>query len=243
MLDFLRKIRRSLVNSGSMQKYTLYAIGEITLVVIGILIAVNINNWNEDRKDRIKERSVLLELMKTLDRNCRDLERLLLNSRSSNSSSEIIISVLENKLPFDDSLNRHFHNARLLNSILTLSRVGYENLKNAGIDIIQTDTLRNEIIELYEGTYSLMNQIITYFSGIAQERQKLIDQLFVINDDQGQLTLVPFDFDKLLTDNNYLAVIKSIKVHRNFITSNLERSLRKSQRVLQLVNNELNYSK
>ncbi len=57
MLTFLRKIRKSLIESGSTRKYFLYAIGEITLVVIGILIALQINNWNESRKnhERIRE--------------------------------------------------------------------------------------------------------------------------------------------------------------------------------------------
>tara|TARA_Y100000385_G_C13099534_1_gene643585 strand:- start:2936 stop:3121 length:186 start_codon:yes stop_codon:yes gene_type:complete len=52
MLTLLRKIRKSLIDSGSSRKYLLYAIGEIALVVIGILIALQINNWNESRKDR-----------------------------------------------------------------------------------------------------------------------------------------------------------------------------------------------
>ena len=46
-----------------------YAVGEIVLVVIGILIALQINNWNEWRKDRVKEKSILLELKETVDQN------------------------------------------------------------------------------------------------------------------------------------------------------------------------------
>lgn len=49
MLTFLRKIRRSLIESGSSSKYLLYAIGETLLVMIGIQMALQINNWNEDR--------------------------------------------------------------------------------------------------------------------------------------------------------------------------------------------------
>jgi hypothetical protein len=49
MINYLRKIRRGLVKTGSTQKYMIYAIGEIALVVIGILIAMEINNWNEAR--------------------------------------------------------------------------------------------------------------------------------------------------------------------------------------------------
>jgi hypothetical protein len=46
MLKFFRRIRRKLLDEGSLRKYLVYAIGEITLVVIGILIALQINNWN-----------------------------------------------------------------------------------------------------------------------------------------------------------------------------------------------------
>ncbi len=52
MLTLLRKLRRSFIESGSARKYILYAVGEIALVVIGILIALQINNWNEGKKTR-----------------------------------------------------------------------------------------------------------------------------------------------------------------------------------------------
>lgn len=50
MLSFFRKIRKSLIDQSSARRYLVYAIGEIALVVIGILIALQINNWNEARK-------------------------------------------------------------------------------------------------------------------------------------------------------------------------------------------------
>ena len=50
MIKFFRNIRKSLLNEGKTSKYLKYAIGEIVLVVIGILIALQINNWNEHRK-------------------------------------------------------------------------------------------------------------------------------------------------------------------------------------------------
>lgn len=67
MLQFFRKIRKSLIDSGSAQKYMLYALGEILLVVIGILIALQINNWNIERQDRKEE----LEILKDLQRDFR----------------------------------------------------------------------------------------------------------------------------------------------------------------------------
>ena len=56
MIKFFRHIRKNLLNEGKTSKYFKYAIGEIILVVIGILIALQINNWNELRKyDRLKD--------------------------------------------------------------------------------------------------------------------------------------------------------------------------------------------
>ena len=54
MIKFFRKIRQRLLTENRLGKYLLYAIGEILLVVIGILIALSINNWNEERKNEEK---------------------------------------------------------------------------------------------------------------------------------------------------------------------------------------------
>ena len=62
MLNFFRKIRLSLLGSNSTGRYLLYAVGEILLVVVGILIALQINNWNETRKNRAKELKALIDL-------------------------------------------------------------------------------------------------------------------------------------------------------------------------------------
>ena len=73
MLNFLRKIRRSLLESGSAGKYLLYAIGEIALVVIGILIALQINNWNEQRKKATTIHGHLQSLAKAVEQDVREL--------------------------------------------------------------------------------------------------------------------------------------------------------------------------
>ena len=62
MIKFFRKIRQRLLTENKFSKYLLYAIGEIVLVVIGILIALSINNWNEEQKNRFEEKNLLLEL-------------------------------------------------------------------------------------------------------------------------------------------------------------------------------------
>ena len=62
MINFFRKIRKQLADDNMPLKYMRYAIGEIVLVVVGILIALSINNWNEEQKNRFEEKNLLLEL-------------------------------------------------------------------------------------------------------------------------------------------------------------------------------------
>ena len=62
MIKFFRKIRYDLMEKNKTGKYFKYAIGEIVLVVIGILIALQINNWNEQRKQNSQERYILNQL-------------------------------------------------------------------------------------------------------------------------------------------------------------------------------------
>ena len=63
MIKFFRKIRQTLLSENNFRKYLLYALGEIILVVIGILIALQINNWNEQRKLK-QQQKVVLEALK-----------------------------------------------------------------------------------------------------------------------------------------------------------------------------------
>ena len=84
MIHFFRRIRQSLISDEStntsgnrFSKYLLYAIGEIFLVVIGILIALQINNWNEGKNDRQKEIHYLESFKSDLLANQEELERVI----------------------------------------------------------------------------------------------------------------------------------------------------------------------
>ncbi len=67
MINFFRRIRKKMADDNKPIKYMRYAIGEIILVVIGILIALQINNWNEDRKELNEEQKIVFSLNEKFD--------------------------------------------------------------------------------------------------------------------------------------------------------------------------------
>ncbi len=66
MIKFFRIIRQKLIAEGNLRKYAFYAIGEILLVVIGILMALQVNGWNEARKDNIEQKALLVNFVEDL---------------------------------------------------------------------------------------------------------------------------------------------------------------------------------
>tara|TARA_R110001632_G_scaffold43376_1_gene109875 strand:+ start:36096 stop:36818 length:723 start_codon:yes stop_codon:yes gene_type:complete len=108
MIKFFRKIRQNLLMENKTSKYFKYAIGEIILVVIGILIALQINNWNEDRKQHQQAIQYLKEfkkdlqsdtlqfnyMIRLLEVNVKAEDRILRRTKSSKNNVGDIIQVL-----------------------------------------------------------------------------------------------------------------------------------------------------
>ncbi|WP_245963005.1 DUF6090 family protein, partial [Ulvibacter antarcticus] len=63
MIKFFRKIRQKMLTENKFSKYLIYAIGEIALVVIGILIALSLNNWNQKKSERNSETQYIFSLI------------------------------------------------------------------------------------------------------------------------------------------------------------------------------------
>ena len=91
MLTFFRRIRKELHNSGAAKKYLTYTVGEIALVVIGILIALQINNWNEDQKTQKQLDTLLVDLIETIEDDVRWFHRIqTANSFRANSLTYVL---------------------------------------------------------------------------------------------------------------------------------------------------------
>lgn len=87
MLKFFRKIRQNLLSEGKTGRYLKYAIGEIVLVVIGILIALQINNWNENRKNNLLEQQLLKALLTEFETNLANLDQVIMFNDSNIKNS------------------------------------------------------------------------------------------------------------------------------------------------------------
>lgn len=152
MIKIFRNFRKKLVNEGKTVNYLKYALGEILLVMIGILLAVQVNNWNENRKTKIEEIKTLKELQSDLAQNLLDIDGNIDYLNDCKNSNEIILYHIDNKIPYNDSLNYHFSN---LFPYITfnVNQTTYESLKQKGFDLISNDSLRIIISDLYANKF------------------------------------------------------------------------------------------
>jgi len=149
MINFFRKIRQRLLTENKFSKYLLYAIGEIVLVMIGILLALQVNNWNEERKEHSKIKKYAKSLILDLEADIVETKIRL------GQVEEIIISL--------DSLTSYVRNKNI-NEISNLdvfiltryliyrphqwnrSTIG-ELKSSGGLSYIQNDLLSKKIVE------------------------------------------------------------------------------------------------
>jgi hypothetical protein len=238
MLTFLRKIRKSLIDSGSARKYILYAIGEIALVVIGILIALQINNWNEWRKDRVKEKEVLEDVLKNLIRNNEIIRSSLNMMDGFDKSSEIVLWTIREKKPYVDSLNAHFfHSTRSGGLLFPLSTEGYESYKNSGFDIIQSKLLKDQILKLFEVTYKTIKEKTQWTMDMVVVYDEYFHSIFTaVKRDE----YIPIDYEALLNDLRYQGLIVNIKeMIRGWYKVDVIEALESSEILIKVIQNEL----
>lgn len=221
-----------------------YAIGEIVLVVIGILIAISINNWNEYQKERETEAKVLKEVVENLEANILRLQSMIERCNIDNQSADIILSLINNGISYSDSLNRYF--PRALNPPdegSFLSYVGYESLKNVGFEIIQDNELKKEIINLFEGFYLDLKAKYNRAGKLSPEMTSFRRKHFLARSDpELGRTFLPLDLDNLITNKQFDSQLVELKGIRGWITQSLDQCLEETQRALKLIEDELKKS-
>lgn len=94
MINFFRKIRQKLIDEGNLKRYLLYAIGEIVLVMLGILLALQFNNWNEGQRNYKGETVALIELRNEFDSNYKSFLKVLDQKKKAQEVLYAYLSIL-----------------------------------------------------------------------------------------------------------------------------------------------------
>jgi hypothetical protein len=225
MIKFFRKIRQKLLSENKFSKYLLYAIGEILLVVIGILIALQINNWNQNRLKGEKEIQILKSFETQFQNDISEFDASLKFYEVASKSIDIIIRHLENKIPYNDSLNQHFYLSTRFYGDSDLDNNVFESLKSLGVDLISNPDIRKRIVKLYEDDDEwIVNFEIVYRDFLFDASEIIFNTRF--EDYWGgayeDLTysdgkMIPLNYKSLQTDQKYLYFIRTQKNHLGWL--------------------------
>ena len=214
-----------------MFKYSRYAIGEIVLVVVGILIALYINNWNEERKERKSEHLVLAEIKENLIYDLNDFESNLTHFNNKVLSSGNLLKAFENDLPYHDSLGYFFSYLNVYPHFSSKMN-GYKLLQSKGLGILTNNELRNKITTLYEDRYQYLltfeKERVVYnkgplthamkpYLGINELLPNKIPTSFSVHGSVNILLDIGFfrnirDYDQLKEDREFHSMIKESEI-------------------------------
>jgi hypothetical protein len=172
MLKFFRKIRHKLLDQNKIGNYLKYAIGEIFLVVIGILIALQVNNWNEDYKNQKRELSYLNNFQQDLEADSIRLFELKNDLEKAAHSKRVFLDFKEGRISAQDSLKYHFSNQYNIANYFTPNSTTLDELKNSGgLVLISNKTLRRQLVSLYNNYEDLSGKL-----KLGSEKNQLISR-------------------------------------------------------------------
>jgi hypothetical protein len=152
MIPFFRKVRKQHADDNQFLKYSRYAIGEIVLVVIGILIALQINNWNEDLKTQRRERVYLENIKADLLLNIEELNEFIEARESCVNSCDRLLGYFNqtSRLEFDD-FNYHSINVMVWYPFKQHDNTYQELLNSGNLAIISDKVIRNGLQNMQVG--------------------------------------------------------------------------------------------
>jgi hypothetical protein len=162
MINLLRRIRRNTMTENKPDLYLVYAIGEVVLVVFGILIALQIDNWNEAKNLHRTEMLLIKEMKTNLESDLVGKQWDINYSKVKLNANEIVLENLKSPGSYNDTLN--FYYANLMGGAYsTKNTSAYDNLKSHGFHIIENDSLRIMITELYSNEYAYIDLLEANF--------------------------------------------------------------------------------
>lgn len=213
MLLLFRKIRHKLIQNTSITKYLMYALGEIALVVIGILLAISINNRKHVADDRDLETKILKEIKTDLENGLDEIRNELANYKLKQSGDSTLIAFYYSSKVFNDTLGSLVYMYEISPHFNPING-GYQFLKVKGIDLIENDELRISINGYYE-------QSIPYYRKYESERIQIIQsEMIPFNNKHFRLERfpasqywrswkrMPFDEASIKKNQEWLSIIQ-----------------------------------
>ncbi len=248
MLHYLRNIRKKLILQETARKYLLYAIGEILLVVVGILIAFQIDNWNEDRIKRNQEFKILTQIQSDLSSNFNEVESLLSKLEFSKSSSDSLLKSFrdEKEIRAFSVYSSVVHQRFFFN----ISSSAYSLLGGSLGTLITNEQMRNNIVQIYEGDFKEIEKRQQMLSNhLDQNLNPKSNQLFEITQrvnfkmpvfDENEFDFYdPINFNTIAKDKEYINTIVILRRMYTIQIQQLNKTKDDLTDVLKLVDSEI----
>jgi len=240
MLKFFRKIRKKLIEEANVRKYMLYAIGEILLVVIGILIALQINTWQENKKLRAIELETLAEIQQALVQDINVLDINLLHLVRKKQQARELINHIEEKKPHSEHLDRLMMGVYYHRGYKTFNTAAFELLKQRGLGIVQNDELRSKITGHYTTDLDDISSILNRIENLNLLQAENVFRNFRVSGVETEHSIISaYDYDELLEDPRVFGPFYHFELLIAAYHVNLNSFRMKSEQLLLAVNAEL----
>jgi hypothetical protein len=180
--------------------------------MIGILLALQVNNWNEMKKENRFEKKILKEILVDTEEDLKEMKNALDSLNESQESAHLILQRLGNNIPYNDTLDIHF--AQLLRMwSLSPNATAFEMAKSEGLNFIKNDSIRTMTAKVHGYLYD--------YVGVLESRWQDYNTSIVIPNclplfDYYNFTYMhPIDYEALKNDMIYQGIIKSLIAMRS----------------------------
>lgn len=211
MIKFFRKIRQKLISENKFSKYLFYAIGEIALVMIGILLALQVNNWSENQKLKNEEIKLLFEVKSNLQTTLNNFKNDSLYNLKLIYQYKKIAHYIQEDLPYNSELDTAFGGLKKWSSPYPIYNA-YTTLKTKGLDIISNASLRNKIVNLNEYEFTRLSSDYDRGEWILYETVVLpfLSKFIRIYDEDSITLAKPNDFEVLKHNDEFINLLELI---------------------------------
>ncbi len=198
---------------------------EFLSIFIGVFAAFALDNWNDNRKDHHTELKILAEIQNGLKQDIVDIQLNEQGHKDGLRAVSFFEDLILNKHPATDSVvYRYFHLLRNFISIQNVS--GYETLKSKGLEIVANDSLRTQIISLYENDYNAVRKLeenypeLQFFTNYFKTFNDALAPNFIL-DKNGRLSGIndPVKLNEI-EKKELLTILWKIKNNRGFMLNN-----------------------